>query len=205
MDGVIQTLLDWEWAMFQQAQNRGGRAACQDDRQTFDIMRSSQLLAWSEAVRESYRRDLLAARAAGRNLMWEKYGQMMARTHPAEYEVLRQELPPLSPEKQRLIAPICAAHVAWLETLAQRFPRLCGRGRPIRQSQDSPQATSFETYLWGELTTYSQETLRLYEGDVARLLAAGENLHETVLVNTAKQYGFLSLEAAEQALVSKRP
>ena len=35
----IDAVVDIEWIQFQQVHNEGGRASCQDDRETFEIMR----------------------------------------------------------------------------------------------------------------------------------------------------------------------
>ncbi len=86
----------------------------------------------------------------------------------------------------------------WLEDLNSRYPKLTGRGRPIRSSQDGPGVTSFETYLWGELAAYSVETLRLYRAYVEQLRQTGYNLNEMILKNTVQQYGWSSLEDAEK-------
>lgn len=190
-------IVELEWAMFDKVQNRGGRAACQDDARTFSIMRTSQLAAWTEEMRQSYLNDLRAAQTAGRNPLAEKYGYMMARTCPAEYEQIKDQLPPRTAEKDASIEQICAAHVGWLEQLAERYPGLTGQGRAIRKEEDSPVSTSFETYLWGELATYSLRTLRLYADHVGRLLAEGRSMNEEILRNTVRQYGYASLDAAE--------
>ena len=200
MTTTVEEIVKIEWELFDQVQNIGGRAACQDDWNTFFIMRSSQLEAWSPALRESYFQDLLAARAEGRNLLTEKYAYMMERTNPAEYAQIKDQLTPRTPEKVQLLDKICPIHVAWLEALAERYPRLAGRGRAIRRSEDSPFSTSFETYLWGELSTYSVKTLRLYAAYAEQLQGEGRNLNEMVLQNTVAQYGYSSMEAAEASL-----
>ena len=128
----------------------------------------------------------------------------MERTCPREFAQIRDRLPPRDPEKDRLINGVCAVHVAWLEALAARYPHLVGRGRANRREEDSPAATSFETYLWGELATYSMETLRRYAAYVARLQKEGKNLNEMVLQNTAAQYGYGSLEEAEARFSGSR-
>ncbi|MBP3312578.1 MAG: DUF4125 family protein [Butyricicoccus sp.] len=127
MNQTVEQIVETEWAMFDKVHNRGGRAACQDDRDTFFLMRTSQLMAWSADMQESYLADLREAARAGRNPLSEKYGYMMARTSPAEFAQIQD----------RLIDGICAAHVAWLETLSARYPHLTGRGRPIRRQADS--------------------------------------------------------------------
>lgn len=200
MEQTVEQIVALEWQMFDKVHNRGGRAACQDDARTFSIMRSSQLEAWTEEMRQSYWRDLQDAQAVGRNPLAEKYGYMMERTNPQEYAQIRDQLPARTPEKEALIAPICAAHVAWLEQMAERYPTLAGRGRAIRREQDSPVSTSFETYLWGELATYSLQTLRLYAAYVAQLREQGRNLNGEILLNTVRQYGYASLDEAEARL-----
>lgn len=200
MTRIVDEIVSIEWTMFDKVQNRGGRAACRDDRATFFLMRSSQLMAWDDAIRESYLSDLRAAQQQGRNLLSEKYGYMMARTAPEEFAQIRDCLPAREPEKDAYIAEICAAHVAWMEKAAERYPHLTGRGRAIRSSADSAAATSFETYLWGELSTYSMETIRRYAAYVAVLKKEGKNMNEMVLQNTVTQYGYASLKAAEEYL-----
>ena len=44
MNDIIQQIVDIEWAFFDQVQNIGGRADCQDDYPTFLIMRKRQFL-----------------------------------------------------------------------------------------------------------------------------------------------------------------
>ena len=58
-----------------------------------------------------------------------------------------------------MIEAIVPEHVKWLEQLAPEYPMLVGGGRPIHSSEDEKYDTSFETYLRGELSTYSIETL----------------------------------------------
>ena len=200
MEPLVREIVDTEWDLFDKVRNRGGRAACQDDANTFFIMRSSQLAAWTTAMRESYFCNLQAAKRQGRNPLAEKYGYMMERTSPEEYAEICGQLPFLNEEKRQVIDTICAVQVAWLETLSRYYPGLTRRGRAIHQSADTLWTTSFETYLRGELSTYSMNTLGLYWNYVVSLQAAGENMNEMVLRNTVEQYGFSSLEEAERQL-----
>lgn len=203
MERIIGEIIALEWELFDKVQNCGGRAACQDDRKTFDIMRSSQFQAWSGELLASYRGDLLSARAEGRNPLCEKYAYMMEHTAPEEYAAIRDALPVPSLEKLWLADIICSAHVAWQEELAKRYPHLVNRGRPIHAEVDGPGVTSFETYLRGELLTYSVETLRLYAALVERNQKERINLCEQVLRNTVLQYGYSGLEEAEVRQAAK--
>ena len=83
--------------MMDKVQNCGGRAHCQDDWETFRLMRTSQMRAWNQPMLDSYLDDLRSAQTEGRNLLCEKYAYMMERTNPAEYAAqmcIRDRLPP---------------------------------------------------------------------------------------------------------------
>lgn len=204
MTEINREIIAIEHEMFDRVQNRGGRAPCQDDSQLFSAMRDSQLSAWNEEMCQSYLADLQAARRESRNLLSEKYGYMMEQTNPAEYAEIQTHLPPCNLEKEWLIDWISKAQVAWQEALADAYPCLVGRGRVIRKSGDSPHAISFETYLCGELSTYSVRTLRLYAACVERLQKTGKNLNRMILRNTVAVYRYRSLEEAEAQLSGRR-
>ena len=50
---LIAQIVAQEWAQFNDVQNNGGRASCQNNPKEFEIMRSSQLKTWSEDVLKS--------------------------------------------------------------------------------------------------------------------------------------------------------
>ena len=99
---TVGTIVRIEWEMMDKVQNCGGRAHCQDDWETFRLMRTSQMRAWDQPLLDSYLDDLRSAQTEGRNLLCEKYAYMMERTSPAEYAVLRDYLPVPSLEKEWL-------------------------------------------------------------------------------------------------------
>ena len=76
-DDLVSKIIEREWDMFQNVSNIGGKASCQQDYQTFEIMRYSQAMSWSEATLKSYLTDLQNARKNKRNLLTEKYARMM--------------------------------------------------------------------------------------------------------------------------------
>ena len=196
---VMDEILDIEWDMFQSVQGIDGPASCQQDRKTFSIMRSSQLAAWDQATAESYLGDLRRAKAAGRNLMTEKYARMMQYTSPCEFRRIEGGIPPLESDAAPLIERLSERSVRWMEELAAKYPYVGAQGRAIRSSGDNPHAPSFETYNRGELATYSTQTLRLLEERYSQLEAEGENPAEVILRDTVRQYGYSSLEKAEAA------
>ena len=197
---TTQTIVQMEWDLFDQVRNIGGRANCQDSKTAFFTNRTAQLDAWTEELRKSYLQDLRAALMADRDPVSEKYAYMMERTNPAEFAEVAEYLPPRPAEKMAMVDEICAAHVAWLRELSARYPLLTGLGRGIDRSTDTPRSTSMETYLWGELSTYSKQTLGLYLDYVRQLKDKGKNLNEMILQNTVLAAGFSSLKEAEDHL-----
>jgi len=201
---LIGSIVQAEWEMFQVVPNAGGPASCQQDFETFEIMRSSQAVSWSEAALESYLGDLVAAQRSGRNLLTEKYARMMKSTAPAEYLALEHLLPALDAADLRLIDAIVEVVLRWENDLSARFPHIVERGRPIYATEDRPGLTSVETYLRGELATYSRRTLELYLNHVRAQAEAGVNGCELTLSHTMKRYGFESLAAADRRLAARR-
>jgi hypothetical protein len=196
---VVEEILDMEWGMFQSVQSIDGPMACQQDRRTFEIMRSSQVRSWTAEIAASYLDDLTGAQAAGRNLMAEKYARMMEHTAPSEFRQIAPSLPPLAEEAVSLVEQLSGLSVGWMEELAERYPHVGAQGRPIHARDDSTYTTSFETYNRGELSTYGAKTLRLLLDHFVGLAAAGTNPAEVILADTVAQYGFASIEQAEAA------
>ena len=199
---LVAEVVKIEWEMFQRVPNIGGQSACQQDPETFEIMRFSQAMGWSEAVLESYLNDLRAAQKEDRNLMTEKYARMMASTSPSEYEGIAHLLPPLSPETLAKIDEVAGIVLAWDEELAQKYPRLMEAGRPIYSTDDTVYVASIETYLRGELATYSSKTLELYRENVLKQQAENINGSEIIMRHLVKRYGYGSLKEANEKLDS---
>lgn len=200
MSELVDAIVRLEWDQFQRTNNEGGRAACQGNWPMFRQMRASQFLTWELPLLESYRNDLVEADRAGRNLITEKYGRMMASTAPEEYrENIEPHIPPLSDKRIAVQEKVIATQVAWAADFRQRYPKLGAAMRVLATAEDTPEATSFETYLRGELGTYSERTLELYERMVREVETAGRNLTEETILNTVRLGGFTSLDEAEAA------
>lgn len=200
---LTDSIVEKELAMFQAVPSAGGKAPCQEDVRTFRIMRTSQMAGWSEAALESYLRDLGEAEDGGRNLLTEKYARMMQSTWPEEYARIEGRLPPLDPRAPQLIEEMVGAMLGWERELLEKYPAIVRRGRPISSAEDSPGVTSLETYLRGELATYSVRTLELCLAHVRQEQAEGINGSAVILEQTMKQYGFASLEEADRRLGSR--
>lgn len=197
---IIDKIVAIEWEQFDKVQNKGGRAFCQDDWNTFSIMRKSQYLTWNPELLESYLGDLESAGDKGWNLIMEKYARMMKSTAPEEYAALEKELPVRSEERILIQEEIIKIQVAWMEEFAEKYPGMAGNARSIHTYEDNAFNTSYETYLRGELGTYGEETFVLYGRFVAGLLQEGKNLAYETMSNTARLYGYDSVEDAEAKL-----
>ena len=64
--------------------------------------------------------------------------------------------------------------------------------------EDRPGLPSVETYTREELQTCSPRTISLYHAATMKRIERGENEAEENLLNQVRQYGFASLEDAEQ-------
>ena len=47
---LVDKIVKAEWEAFDKVQNEGGRASCQNDWNTFSIMRKSQYMTWPEEL-----------------------------------------------------------------------------------------------------------------------------------------------------------
>ena len=198
-DEKIEAIISAEFNMFGRVQNRGGRADCQDDFPTFHIMRSAQFHAWNEASIDAYAADVREAERTGRNLPMLKYAYMMEYTVPDEYAEIRDRLPVVSDEKKALIAEIVPVMMRQTDAFMKKYPGFTAATRPVRADGAAGYA-SIETYLTGELKTYSGETLRRYRDWLLSEDAAGRSVVEKIYENTAAEYGYDSAAAAEAAL-----
>lgn len=197
---IINEIIELEWNQFDKVKNEGGRADCQDDFETFSIMRKSQYMTWNEELLISYRNDLVDANQKGWNLIMEKYARMMKSTAPEKYAELEKELPELSEKRIAIQEEIVKIQVTWMEQFASKYPKMAGNARSIHTSEDNEYNTSYETYLRGELGTYSELTFVLYGRFITELMQSGKNLAYETMKNTAKLYGYESLELAEKSM-----
>ena len=196
----IAEIVEAEWKQFDKVNNEGGRADCQDDWNTFSIMRKSQYMTWTNELLESYLADLNDAKARGWNLIMEKYARMMQSTAPEKYAELEEQLPKRSAERTAIAEEIIRIQVDWMEAFAKEYPKMAANARSIHTSEDSAYNTSYETYLRGEIGTYSEQTFVLYGRFVTELAAKGGNLAYEIMDNTARLYGYADVKDAEKRL-----
>lgn len=197
---LTDQIIDLEWEAFDQVENEGGRAQCQDDWDTFFVMRKSQYMTWTVELLESYREDLRKAKAIGWNLMTEKYGRMMEDTDPEKYASMERYFPKIAVDKKVIIEEIIKIQVRWMEEFTEKYPYLAANSRSVYTFQDEYNSTSFETYLRGELSTYSDQTLKLYGGLIVEYLREEKNLTTDIMTNIVNLYGYEKLRDAEKFL-----
>ena len=187
-----------EFEAFDKVQNEGGRASCQNNWPTFKVMRMSQYMTWTEDMLLQYLYEFKTNYANGRNMIEEKYARMMESTAPLEYARFADRLPPVSDEKKAIIEQIVALQVKWMEEFAAEYPRLAGNARIIHTADDMPYDTSYETYLRGELGTYSDRMLDLYGRYIVEHAQNGKNVAREIMENTIHFYGYQDFETANE-------
>ena len=197
---LTEAIIKTEWEQFDKTKNEGGRASCQDNWNTFSVMRRSQYLTWPEELLASFYTDLKAAEAEGRNLITEKYGRMMESTAPERYNEIKAYFPELSEERKKIQEEIIKIQVNWMEQFAKEYPKMAGNARVIHTSEDTEAETSYETYLRGEIGTYSDATLLLYGRFIASLAQESKNLAYETMNNTAQLLGYEGVADAEKKL-----
>lgn len=195
---LVKKIVVLEWSAFDKVQGVDGRATCQDDLETFDIMRSSQFLAWSNELLRCYMSDFTKATSVGRNLITEKYAFMMKSTDFESFKEIEHMLPKISPEHSVLIEKIVSKQLELMLELQPKYPKLVSQGRSLLSSEDSLYNTSYETYLRGELSTYSFQTCLLYLDLIELNSLNGLNTAKLYMENVARLYGYPDVETAEE-------
>ncbi|EIK80255.1 hypothetical protein CGSMWGv55152_03987 [Gardnerella vaginalis 55152] len=197
---LAEEITKLEWQQFQLTENEGGRANCQGDWQTFHIMRMSQFLTWPLDLQKSYKQDLERANSDGSNLITEKYARMMESTAPEIFErTIKPYIKPILEPRKSTQEQIILTQVKWADDFRNHYPHLGLAMRVLKTSEDTAENTSFETYLRGELSTYSDDTFAKYQRFVNNLRAENLNLTQMIITNTVRMYGYDSLESAECA------
>lgn len=199
-ENLIVQIVETEWSQFDRVNNFGGRASCQDDWKTFNIMRRAQYINWPEELLMSYLEDLLQAEREERNLLAEKYGRMMESTSPAEYANIKHLFPVRSSERLKQQEAIIAIQINMDEKFCSKYPAYSSGGRHTHTSEDTIYSTSKETYIRGEMSTWSDHTFRIYADWIKTLDAKGLNLSEMTAENIVRQYGYTSLDEVENIL-----
>ena len=164
---LLDNIIEFEFDMFERVRT-SEPSLCKDQPETFRAMRGITHSVLSTKTLQSYLEDLQKAKAEGRNLLTEKYARMDNR------------IPPL--KTNPIIDDIVEIEDRWMDELSRKYPHTFKRG------------PGFKIYLSCELETYSDETLKLYFGDVSRAEKKGRNLTEGRYTKLTKQMGYGSID-----------
>ena len=188
-EDIIEKILTRELKMFLSVPSIR-KCSCQDYPERFKLHRKAQFSCWSRDTLESYLSDLDKAEEKGINLMTHKYARM------------DNLIPQLS--SNPLIDALAGYYCAWQLSMIRKYPGIMSGGRPLSSAEDSTFLTSFETYLRGELETYSDATLELLNKDILAKNAQGINMAEELYTYLVKDMGYDSLDEAEKAKLEER-
>ncbi len=149
-------------------------SACQEQPETFKLMRKAGFYVLSNETLESYLEDLQEALEENRNAMELKYAR------------IDDLIPCLN--NNPIIDKIVEVEGRWLKELAERYP-LTFKGRAEYAAG---------VYLRSELETYSDETLESYFKDVSKAMEEGRNLTEERYAFIFQQTGYDSIDDVER-------
>ena len=181
----ITDVVSNEWEMFTNTNNIGRRSSCQDQKGNFIASRAAYWNMFDEQVLSSYLKDLSNAKSNKINLAAQKYGYMMESTDPDYFKTIKHLLVPVSDKKLKLVDSIMLIYMKWEESLISSS--LDNKNRVLYKQYDSKYNTSVETYMRGELTSYSEETLSLILAQFLKNVSDGENPVKNYLL-TLKNY-----------------
>jgi hypothetical protein len=181
---LIERIVESELRMFLSVPSYG-EYSCQKYPDNFRLHREAQFSIWSDDTLESYLHDLQRAEKEGMNLMTIKYARM-------DDLIPRENSNPL-------IDRIADTQYRWQKEMFHTYPNFMAGARPLSEADDSSLKTSFETYLKGELETYSDNTLSLLYRDLRNIAEKGLNGSKLVYDYLVKELGYGSLEETEQA------
>ena len=140
-DDLIISIIQQEWPLFTSTQNVDHRSPCQDQMANFIVSRHAYWSMYSTPV------------------VTFKYGYMMEATHPDEFLAIKDKLPSISNVKLSLVTAIMALYMKWELDIQLEIPGYDTHHRPIQAKDNSLTHTSVETYMTGELQSYSENTL----------------------------------------------
>ena len=121
---------------------------------------------------------------------------------PEEYEGIKEHLPDVT-DKLDIVEKIVKVNLEWDAEMMKEYPNLRKRGRVATTAEDGIMAgSSMESYLRGELLTYSKRTLELVWKETEEAYKKGESLLKQTITNETLFYGYQSLEAAEARYAS---
>ncbi len=197
---MIENIIKREWDFFDKVNNIGGRANCQDNYPTFYIHRKAQFLNFDEQTLQSYLDDLIRYEAIHLNPITLKYAYMMESNDPIHYNEIKDQIPAIDDKTKLIVDELVAIHLEMLKECNQKYPKFASISRDVNASDDNENNTSYETYLRGELYTYSPNTLASYAKMIIHMVHNKINFVLNNRDSCAKEYGYLSIDDAESKI-----
>lgn len=170
---LTNEIVEIEYKMFKSLKNIGGEASCQRNYPYFKLMREAQYLTFNINLLESYLEDLHEALNNNYNLLEIKYGFMEETLDPNHFKEISSRLPQLTKFQKEVIASISDV-VLEMKNLFDKTPH--AKMRDNDSSHDTYNNASYETYLKGELASYSEKTLYLYARMLQELSQNNQNI-----------------------------
>lgn len=177
---IVMEIVNREWKMFDKVKNEGGRADCQDNFEYFSLMRRSQYFTWNKELLKSYLSDL----KKGVNLIELKYAYMEESTAPEEFAKIKNQLPFIDEKRKAIQEEIISLSMEMLEEFLKLYPKAIDYIRVVHTKDDSSDATSYETYLRGEISTYSPQTLIEYAKFIINMNDENKNIVFNIMRKT---------------------
>ena len=161
--------------------------------------------------KESYIRQILKREWEFFQQVHHTEGRAECQNNPAEFEIMRRSQWETLPceilesyledlilaKHKEIIKKIVKIYLKWELEIIEKYPHLASKARPLYSKDDTPNYTSIETYLKGELASYSLKTLKLYYNFILEYLNQNKNLAFENIQNIVLKKGFSSLEEAE--------
>ena len=122
----------------------------------------------------------------------------MKHNSPQEYEKVKNILENPSKNKITLMEKIMSIYMEWEEEFFKKYPIFSSMGRPLYSTEDDNIETSIETYLRGELLSYSEKTLQLYLNYIIEMKEKNINLAIKNMDNLANMQGFKNSDEVEE-------
>lgn len=174
---LINHIVEYEWNMFTSLKNIGKRAECQDNYLYFKLMRESQYYVWNTDALKAYYNDLLIAIENKYNLLEIKYAFMEENVDINRFNSFKDRLPKLSDERIKVQEAIISLQLTHMNEFQNSNPEKAKMMRNIYSNLDTEDAISYETYLRGELSSYSENTLYQY----GKMLAEYDNCDKNIV------------------------
>lgn len=166
---ALRELVQLEWVHFDTVQGMSGRAACQDDAVGFFVHRVAQYLSFPRESIMAVRDDVVAADAAGRNVIREKYARMMEATDPVAFaRDWSGRLEASSPVKCCVLDEIEGTLRSMLDIAQCELP---ATAQHVRGSITQPKLISSIGYYVCEIQSYSLSTLTCLRDGLQRQLS----------------------------------